>query len=103
MEGGQTTKVLEGLSNYLNLAITDSGLYFVPASNAAGSIQFLNFATNQIRPIASFERPLRNTNFQMGIYSASASGLAISPDGRWILYAQIEQAGSKLMLVGNFH
>jgi hypothetical protein len=94
VEGGQSTKVLEDLSDYLHLAIMDRGLYFVPASNAAGSIQFLNFAANQIRPVASFEKPL---------YLGAAGGLAVSPDGRWILYAQIEQAGSKLMLVGNFH
>ena len=92
MEGGQSTKVLEDLSDYLHLAIMDRGLYFVPASNAAGSIQFLNFATNQIRPVTSFEKPS---------YFATA-GLAVSPDGRWILYGQVEQAGSELMLVENF-
>jgi Tol biopolymer transport system component len=91
VEGGQASKVLEGLSNYINLAIVDRGAYFVPVRNGAGdSIQFLNFATNQVRTVASFEKPL-------------SGGLAVSPDRRWILYPQIEQAGSELMLVENFH
>jgi Tol biopolymer transport system component len=94
IEGGQASKVLEGLSIYINLAIVDSGVYFVPVRNAAGSsIQFLNFATNQVRTVASFEKPL----------DGLSAGLAVSPDGRWILYTQVEQAGSELMLVENFH
>jgi eukaryotic-like serine/threonine-protein kinase len=92
-EGGQASKVLEGLSVYLNLAIVDGGVYFVPVRNAAGgSIQFLNFATNQVKTMASFEKPL----------DLLSGGLAVSPDGRWILYTQVEQAGSELMLVENF-
>ena len=51
MEGGQATKVLENLSNILNLAIVNEGIYFVPQQGTASgsSIQFLNFATNHIR------------------------------------------------------
>jgi Tol biopolymer transport system component/predicted Ser/Thr protein kinase len=95
VQGGQATKVLEGLSNYLNLAIVDSGVYFVPSRNTAAgsSLQFLSFATNKVRPVANFEKPL-DLNSQ--------GGLAASPDGRWILYTQVDQAGSELMLVENF-
>jgi hypothetical protein len=39
--------------------------------------------------VASFEKPL-------------GGGLAVSPDGKWILYTQLDQAGSELMLVENF-
>jgi hypothetical protein len=28
--------------------------------------------------------------------------LAVSPDGRWILYDQLDQSGSDIMLVENF-
>jgi Tol biopolymer transport system component/DNA-binding winged helix-turn-helix (wHTH) protein len=92
VEGGQATKVLEGLSNYLNLAIVDEGIYFVPQQVAplASSIEFLDFATNHTKRIASFGKFLTN-------------GLALSPDGRWILYAQDELGVSELRLVENFH
>ena len=90
--GGRGTKILEGVTSYLDLAIVDGGVYFVPAQEptAGSSIQFLSFATNRIRPVASFEKPL-------------GGGLAISPDGKWILYTQLDQAGSEVMLVENFH
>jgi Tol biopolymer transport system component len=103
-QGGQAIKVLEGLSSYLNLAIVPTGIYFVPERNAAhtrrvvvdpgSSIQFLEFGTGQIRTVANVDR-----GFNLG---AGAGGLAVSPDGRWILYTQFEQAGSELMLVENF-
>lgn len=91
---GQATKVLDGLSNYVNMAIVDGGIYYVPAHDSAvGSIRFLNFANNRITTIASFQRPLS---------SDESGGLSVSPDGRSILYTQVEQAGSELMLVENF-
>jgi len=95
VDGGQATEVLEGLSTYLNLAIVDKGIYFVPVQDAISgySIQFLDLRTNQIRRIASFERPL---NFE------DTGGLAISPDGRWILYQQLDRQGAELTLVENF-
>jgi hypothetical protein len=42
--GGQAAKVLEGLSTYINLAIVDKGIYFIPVPDAASgySIQFLD-------------------------------------------------------------
>jgi len=95
VDGGQATEVLEGLSTYLNLAIVDKGIYFVPVQDAISgySIQFLDLRTNQIRRIASFERPLG---------SGDTGGLAISPDGRWILYQQLDRQGAELTLVENF-
>jgi eukaryotic-like serine/threonine-protein kinase len=99
MGGGQAAKVLEGLSTYLNLAIVDKGIYFVPLTEAASasSIQFLDLQTHQIRRIASFERPVGSGDL------GDDSGLAISPDGRWILYLQADQQAAELRLVEKFH
>jgi Tol biopolymer transport system component len=103
LQGGQPIEVLESLNDYLNLAIVPSGVYFVPLRQAAhtrvfsypgSSIQFLDFGTGQIRTIANFDKAI-------SLYGGT-DGLAVSPDGRWILYTQIEQAGSELMLVENF-
>ena len=74
-----------------SFAIVNEGIYFIPRPDSAGrySIQFFNFATKRIRSITTIERPV-------GYY------LSVSPDGRWILYSQIDQMGSDLMLVENF-
>jgi eukaryotic-like serine/threonine-protein kinase len=93
IEGGQATMVLQGLSDYRNLAVLESGLVFVPIRNTS-SMEFLNFATGKIALLANFERPIA--------FAPIADGLTVSPDGRSILYTQFEQAGSELMLVEDF-
>jgi Tol biopolymer transport system component len=90
VDGGQASKVLENLSSIMNAVILNEGIYFVPEATASGSsIQFLNLATNQTRTVANFEKPLE-------------LGLALSPDGRWILYTRRDQLRAELRLVENF-
>jgi hypothetical protein len=42
------------------VAIVDSGVYFVPVRKGGrgSSLQFLSFATNQIKTVGRFEQPL---------------------------------------------
>ena len=89
-DGGEETQVLESVDQHA-FAVVKEGIYFIPRPDSAGrySIQFFNFATKKIRSIATIERPV-------DYY------LSVSPDGRWILYSQIDQSGSDLMLVENF-
>ncbi len=87
--GGVAAKVLENVRSCFDLAIVDKGIYFIPGQEATPSIQFLRFDTNKISTVAGFEKPL-------------GFGLTVSPDGKWILYSQVEQSGSELMLVENF-
>jgi hypothetical protein len=47
------------------------------------------------------ERILVGVQLDIGAGFAG-SGVAVSPDGRWILYTPFDQAGSELMLVENF-
>jgi Tol biopolymer transport system component len=88
--GGQATKVLENLSVYENLVLVNKGIYFIPSKDRDFSIQFLDFATNHTKRVASSGKP-----FDIG--------LALSPDGRWILSSQVEHVGAELRLVENFH
>jgi Tol biopolymer transport system component/serine/threonine protein kinase len=61
-------------------------------SPSAPVIKFFNFATRQVTPILTPEKaPLLDP-----------SGLSLSPDRKWILYAQPDQSVNDLMLVENF-
>jgi Tol biopolymer transport system component/DNA-binding winged helix-turn-helix (wHTH) protein len=85
--------------------ILDSGIYFVqrksPSSPAVSPVSMstsldrwtlkrLPFDTGAIEVLMDLPVPL------------ACSAIDISPDGKWFVYAQSEQAGSDLMLVENF-
>lgn len=74
-------------------AVQDDGIYFVaPVASARPAIKFFSFATHAVAQLGVLDRdPLQG-----------APGLTISPDGRWLLYAQVDQSVSDLMLVQNF-
>jgi dipeptidyl aminopeptidase/acylaminoacyl peptidase len=89
--GGGKQEVVLNLNFGFGFALAEDGIYFIPKpdSKSGYSIQFLNTTNRKIRSIASLENePLYPT---------------ISPDRRWILYAQDERDLSNLMLVENFH
>ncbi len=90
VEGGPETKVVPSLHRY-NYAVTDKGIYFTPDAtrDQSASVQFLNFATGIATPVVKVQKPLD-------------LGITVSPDGRTLLYAQIDSAGRNLMLVENF-
>ncbi len=89
MEGGEETQVLDCAIALRGFSVTDLGIYFLIRTNAEFSIQFFSFATKKTETIAKVERP-------------TLSPLAVSPDGKSILYGQYDQLGSDLMLVENF-
>jgi len=90
-EGGAAQQVLDSSIDGISYAVVGDGIYFIARRDpkSGDSIQFLNTATGKIQRIASIEKPV-------------GFGLTVSPDRRWILYTQADQAGSDLMLVENF-
>jgi len=81
---------LQGMPKVLDAGswtVAPQGIYFVPA-DAPKSVKFFDFATRQVRPAFKF------ANF--------ASDLAVSQDGRWITYTQIDADNADIMLVENF-
>lgn len=70
--------------------VLDQGIYFVNAKSQS-AIEFFSFATGQVTQVAALEKRV-----------FGGPSLSVSPDGRWILYAQIDHNDSDLMLVENF-
>jgi Tol biopolymer transport system component/DNA-binding winged helix-turn-helix (wHTH) protein len=80
---------LPRLSNSQLWTLSPGGIYFVPAETPK-FVRYYDFATKQIRPIFEVDKDF-------------GSGLSVSPDGRWILYSQIGDVNSDIMLVDHFH
>jgi Tol biopolymer transport system component/DNA-binding winged helix-turn-helix (wHTH) protein len=72
-----------------NWTLVRDGVYFFPA-NAAKSLSFFDFATKQVHPVFHTSGDV--------FY-----GTSVSPDGRYILYAQTDNPQSDIMLIDNFH
>ena len=90
--GGEETQVLEEVrgGSWPNWALTSDGIYFLRLDKSPhATIQFLDFATHKIVPIWILEKE-------------PGWGMAMSRDGKSILYVQDEFAESNIMLVKNF-
>jgi dipeptidyl aminopeptidase/acylaminoacyl peptidase len=104
LNGGEETRLLDAShAAWPNWALTRTGIYFIVQGGLAGEepedfqyingrIEYLDFATGEITPIFSLEKPV--TEF---------GGLAISPDGKALYWGQIDRDDSYIMLVKNFH
>lgn len=102
--GGPAAEVIPQLAAYGNFAVAREGIYFEPPSpglvrahdvflapfgERGAGIEFLNFATGKTTPVIRLPRSL-------------GTGMDISPDGRALLFAQIESISEDLMLVEGF-
>ena len=97
VEGGEETPVLPDLPSAGNGGwdVAPNGIYFVefaggPSTGDKWVLRLLRFDTGE-------------TSTVMQLASALAGpSLEISPDGKWFLYAQVDQMGADLMLVEDF-
>ena len=89
--GGEATKVLDGVHPEGLWTVARDGIYFFtkPDEKGRSDLSICEFATGKTRKILTLERPVT--------YRTAAS-----PDGRTILFTQVDEAGSDLMLVENF-
>jgi Tol biopolymer transport system component/DNA-binding winged helix-turn-helix (wHTH) protein len=71
--------------------VVEKGIYFLVRGNPP-LIKFLDFATGKVIEIATMEKPALTSD----------GGLAVSPDSQWLLYTQLDNSGSDIMIVNDF-
>lgn len=96
VNGGEEQPINDNILNHLNWggwAITDKGIYFAKIdSNGLGHISYYDFETKKAKLI--FITPKR-------IWPYSTK-IDISPDGRSLLFVEIDQVNSDIILAQNF-
>jgi serine/threonine protein kinase/WD40 repeat protein len=104
VSGGEEVPILRQIASYPNFAVARDGIYFeaptpgtplahnptfTPFIKPAVTIDFLSFVTGRVKSV------IATTNY-------SGDGLDISPDGRTMLFGQIDSFTEDLMLIENF-
>jgi Tol biopolymer transport system component len=91
VEGGQEFKVLDSVNAAGRWTVGQLGIYYVtlPDKQGHSDIRLYEFSTGKIGKIVTIERK-------------PDWDISVSPDGRTILYSQVDAVGSDLMLVENF-
>jgi Tol biopolymer transport system component len=84
-DGGEESQVTDGVGH--SFVPSRGGIYFVVAS--LRGLEYFNFSTGISKTILTTQKQL-------------VAGLTWSPDEHWLLYSQVDQGGSDLMLVENF-
>ena len=70
-----------------------SGIYFFGNEAGKQGVDFLDLRTSRIRRVYTPDKSPESWE----------GGLAVSVDGKWLLYSRIDETASDLMLVENFH
>jgi serine/threonine protein kinase len=88
--GGPEEQLADSLFRF-NFAVAKRGIYYMTSAGGARTsvLKFYDFATGKSTTILPMGYP--------------EYGLDVSPDGRYLTYAQLDDPGSVLMLVENFH
>ena len=89
--GGDPEDVLPSIAGR-NFIVLDNGIWYMAPNTPEGSqLQYYDFASKSARMVYRTTKPV-------------SAGLTISPDGRRILFAQIDRSPSyDLMLIEHFH
>jgi Tol biopolymer transport system component/tRNA A-37 threonylcarbamoyl transferase component Bud32 len=88
-EGGQEAQILEAVYPRTWI-VAPEGIWFAgPSGEKSAELRFMNFSTGHISTVAHISRTL-------------FTGFALSPDGRTLLYNQLDHELSEITLVENF-
>ena len=75
-------------------AVVENGVYFAdqPEPGNPPGIYFYDFRHHRIRQVSKVDRPLAVTD----------SAFAVSPDRRHLLYTQVDQSGSDILMLEHY-
>jgi serine/threonine protein kinase/dipeptidyl aminopeptidase/acylaminoacyl peptidase len=92
LDGSGETRLVDGVLVWAsNFVPTREGIYYMTAAPDDRQVRFLSFSGGTSRQVLKSDK-------------LTGAGLSVSPDGRWLIYTQLDaQVGSDLMLVENFH
>ena len=95
---GGPPKTIVACARGTAVAVTDDGIYYVPCSATSAPsettpLRMLDPGSGEDREVARLEQ------YVVGLLSA---GLAVSPDGKTILYTRTVSSGADLMMIENF-
>jgi Tol biopolymer transport system component/DNA-binding winged helix-turn-helix (wHTH) protein len=79
---------MPGIAELSQWAVVAEGIYFTRFDNPR-TISFYDFATRHAREVFKVDKDLD-------------AGMSISPDGRYMLYSQVDEANAGIMLVDHF-
>jgi Tol biopolymer transport system component len=89
-DGGEATVVSDELRTWpFSWTVARDGIYFLDAGSPPTRLAFYAFASRRTTTVASLDERARG------------SGVAVSPDGRWLLLSLVDRQ-SDVMLVENF-
>ncbi|HET6219615.1 MAG TPA: winged helix-turn-helix domain-containing protein [Acidobacteriaceae bacterium] len=92
LDSGQTSRLPIDAGSWYDWDVTDGGIYFLNLKFPPnGRIEFFDFANGQSTPIFALDKP-----------ASLYGGLALSPDGKSILFGQSELNESYIMVMKNF-
>jgi len=94
VNGGDEVKILDEppAGGWGYFGVVSDGIYFAGPEDDRAAIKFYDFASHKITHVAFWEK---------GPFTG-APGMGASPDGKWILYVQLDEARNNLMLAENF-
>ncbi len=88
-DGGEETLVIDGLSYSTNFVPTETGIYFISGErglDGPATIEFYDLGAARRKSLFAVQKQF-------------TWGLALSPDGRWLLHGLVDHVSSNLMLI----
>ena len=69
-----------------------SGIYFMSNSGGKDAIEFFDLKTEKVRRVYELEKPA----------SGWIGAMPVSSDGKWMLFPQVDEQSSNLMMIENW-